>query len=179
MIANIFGKIFAKQQKLTAQSRVSSINRQIARKTKEIGRAEKQLNQWKRSQVNNVKTSNSIFSNNSMFAQALAADGAFADILTNGKLDNNKITANRATYDQYVQAMETMKIDAQQQLQAQLDQIEQEYEWQHEMVVEALKDEQADLEAEKATAEAQVQLYEGVEQQEKQFADSNIKNMFS
>lgn len=62
MVANIFGKIYAKLGKLEAQNKVSRITRQIARMTKEIGRAEKQHNAMKRAAINDAKMmNNSIF----------------------------------------------------------------------------------------------------------------------
>lgn len=178
MIANIFGRIFAKQQKLTAQAKVSRINREIAKITKNIGRAERQANQQKRAAINSVKQQYSIFGQSGI-AAGLANSAQFSSLFKDGAMDYNVAQENKALYDEYNKMVQTQTMMAQNALQQQLDAIEEQYEQFQEITLQAMKDEQADLEAEKATAEAQVQLYEGMEQQEKQFADSNIKNMFS
>lgn len=178
MIANIFGRIFAKQQKLTAQAKVSRINREIARITKNIGRAERQASQQKRAAINYFKQQYSIFGQSSI-AAGLAKSEKFSSLFKDGAMDYNVAQEKKALYDEYNKMVQTQTMMAQNALQQQLDAIEEQYEQFQEIQLQAMKDEQADLEAEKATAEAQVQLYEGMEQQEKQFADSNIKNMFS
>lgn len=178
MVANIFGKIYAKLGKLEAQNKVSRITRQIARMTKEIGRAEKQMNQMKRAELNQVKQSYSIFSQANI-AKNLAANSDFAAIFTNGSMDYTKCQENKALYDKYQQALQSQTMQAQNDMQTALNYIEEKYEGYQETEIQAMKDEQADLEVEKETAQAEVQVYEGMEKQEGEFAKNNIQNMFS
>lgn len=177
MVANIFGKIYAKLGKLEAQNKVSRITRQIARMTKEIGRAEKQMNQMKRAEINQVKQSYSIFSQSNI-ARNLAASPDFAKIFTNGSLDYTKCQEMKPIYDQYQQALQSQTMMAQNDMQTALNYIEEKYEQYQETEIQAMKDEQADLEVEKETAQAEVQVYEGMEKQEGEFAKNNIQNMF-
>lgn len=179
MVANIFGKIYAKLGKLEAQSTVSRITREISRITKNIGRAEKQMNQMKRAETNAIKQQFSIFSNNSAITASVAQNATFAGLFKNGVLDYEVANQNKALYEQFNQAVQSQQMFAQNNMQAALDQIEDKYEWMHELEIESMKDEQADLEVEKETAQAQVQMYEGMEKQEGEFAKSNIQNMWS
>lgn len=177
MVANIFGKIYAKLGKLEAQNKVSRITRQIARMTKDISRAEKQMNQAKRAELNHVKQSYSIFSQSNI-ARNLASNSTFAALFKDGSMDYDVAQSNKALYDQYNQALQTQTMMAQNDMQAALDSIEEKYEWYQETQIQAMKDEQADMEIEKETAQAEVQVYEGMEKQEGEFAKNNIQNMF-
>lgn len=178
MVANIFGKIYAKLGKLEAQNKVSRITRQIARMTKDISRAEKQMNQMKRAEVNQVKQSYSIFSQSNI-ARNLASNSTFAALFKDGSMDYEAANANKALYDKYNQALQTQTMMAQNDMQAALDAIEEKYEQYQEIEIQAMKDQQADMEIEKETAQAEVQVYEGMEKQEGEFAKNNIQNMFS
>lgn len=178
MIANIFGKIFAKQQKLTAQAKVSRINREIAKITKNISRAERQANQQKRAATNDLKRQYSIFTTPNIQANVMASMKGRAEFAELFNEDGTMNYKNQALWQQFNEEVNMQKMAAQNDLQAQLDAIEEQYEQFQEIELQALKDEQADLEAEKATAEAQVQLYEGMEKQEAEFAKNNIQGMF-
>lgn len=181
MVANIFGKIYAKLGKLEAQNKVSRITRQIARLTKQIGRAEKQFNSEKRAATNQAKMmSNSVFSMSSMM-QALPSEYAslFTDP-TRGQLDMSKAGTDefKTLYAQFQQWQAGMQQLGQTQLNQTLAMIEDEFDARYEMEIQAMKDEQADLEVEKETATHLVQTYEGLEKQEGEFAKNNIQNMF-
>lgn len=179
MVANIFGQIFAKGRKIDAQQRVSSIIREITRVSKNISRAERQANQQKRAATNEIKRQFSIFTTPQIQANVAAqmkGNAEFADLFNEDGSMNYK---NQALWQQFNEEVNTQKMIAQNNMQQQLDQIEEQYEQFQEITIQGLKDEQTDLEAEKLTAENDVKLYEGMEQTEKQFADSNIKGMFS
>ncbi len=178
MIANIFGKIFAKQQKLTAQAKVSRINREITRITKNISRAERQANQQKRAATNSLKQEFSIFTTQNIQASVVASAKANPEMKDLFNEDGTMNYKNQALWQKFNEEVSTQKMIAQNELQRQLDEIEEQYEQFQEITLQALKDEQADLEAEKATAEAQIQLFEGMEKQEGEFAKSNIQGMF-
>lgn len=66
----------------------------------------------------------------------------------------------------------------QNQLNQTLAMIEDQFDANYELEIQAMKDEQADLEIEKETAQAELQVYEGMEKQEGEFAKNNIQNMF-
>ena len=184
MVANIFGKIYALTGKLNAQATASRIGRQLARLTKELGRAEKQFNSEKRAATNQAK-----MMNNSVFGMAnIMASGAvpsqyeslFTDV-KKGQLDMSKAGTDefKTLYAQFQQWQAGMQQLGQNQLNQTLAMIEDQFDAEYEMKIQAMKDEQVDLQLEKETADNQVKMYEGLEQQEKQYADSNIKNMFS
>lgn len=183
MVANIFGKIYALTGKLAAQNRVSSITRQIARLTKDIGRAEKQFNSEKRAAINQAKMmSNSVFGMANIMASG-SVPAEYASLFTDvkkGQLDMSKAGTDefKTLYAQFQQWQSGMQQFGQNQLNQTLAMIEDQYDAQYEMTIQAMKDEQVDLEAEKATAEAQVQIYEGMEKQEGEFAKKNIQNTF-
>lgn len=179
MVANIFGKIFAIQGRLNAQNTVSRLARQITRLTRDIGRAEKQHNAAKRAAINAAKQQNYQdygLANASVFLQKDPNIAALFD--ANGKLDMTACTANKEYYSAYQQSLQNYQTFGQQSLNETLAMIEDEYDYIYEIEIQALKDQQADMETEKATAEAQLKMYEGMEQTEGKFADSNIKSMF-
>ncbi len=178
MVANIFGKIFAQKMKLQAQSRCSQISRTIAKLTRNISRAEKAMAQSKRMEINYIKQSFSIFNQGNLKALAMK-NPDFAGLFTaNGGINYEFAKANQAAYDEYNQYMQTTNMMAQSDMQAQLDMIEQKYEMLQEIEIEAMKEEQADLQAELETEKANIQIYEGMEKQEGEFAKNNIQNMF-
>lgn len=180
MVANIFGQIFAGKGKLQAQQEVSRITREITRITKDIGRLTKQMSQNKRMETNAAKQQYSIFGQ-AQISASLAQDSTYAKIFTNGVLDYKKAQTEEGQiiYKEYNQALQTQTMMSQNTLQQALDEIENKYEQYQELVIEPLNEEQADLKAQQDVANALVKELEGAEQQEKQFAESNIKGMFS
>jgi len=178
MVANIFGKIYALKGKLNAQQLVSELGRQYIKIGKDISRAEKQMNQMKRAEINQKKQSYSIFSNSNI-ARNLAAAPQFAELFTNGALDYNKCNEKKAIYDQYNQALQSQTMMAQNDMQASIDAIEEKYEAYYETEIQAMKDEQEDIQVQKEYAQFQLSSCEGLEKQEGEFAKSNIQNMFN
>ncbi len=181
MVANIFGKIYAKLGKLEAQNKVSRITRQIARMTKEIGRAEKQHNAMKRAAINDAKMMNNSVFGMAGLMQMMPKDADFASIFkSDGSLDYAKAATDegKALYSSYQQWMTQQQTFAQNNLNHTLAMIEDQFDARYELEIQAMKDEQADLEIEKETAQAEVQVYEGMEKQEGEFAKNNIQNMF-
>lgn len=180
MVANIFGKIYAKLGKLEAQNKVSRITRQIARMTKEIGRAEKQHNAAKRAAINDAKMmNNSIFGMQGLM-QMMPTDASFSKLFVNGKLDYKQTGTDegKALFSDYQQWLTQQQTMGQNCLNHTLAMIEDQFDAEYELKIQAMKDDQADLEIEKETAQAEVQVYEGMEKQEGEFAKNNIQNMF-
>ena len=178
MVANIFGKIYGIVGKLEAQNTLSRITRQIARLTKEIGRAEKQHNAAKITAINNAKSKNYQsygLANASIFLQNR---NDFGQLFKNGQLDFDACSKNKEMYSAYQQAMQQYQQFGQSSLEQELAMIEDEFDARYEIEIQSLKDQQVDLEAEKVTAQNQLQVFEGMEKQEGEFAKKNIQNMF-
>ncbi|MCM1009311.1 MAG: hypothetical protein NC390_00345 [Fusobacterium sp.] len=180
MVANIFGQIFAVKGKLRAQQEVSRITREVTKITRDIGRLTKQMSQNKRMELNAAKQQYSVFGQ-AQISAGLAQDSKFASIFTNGVLDFKKAQTEEGQiiYKEYNQAVQTQTMMAQNSLQQTLDEIENKYEQYQELVIEPLNEEEADLKEQKTVAEARMEEFKGMEQQEKQFAQDNIKGMFS
>ncbi len=177
MVANLFGKIFAIKGRFEAQQKVSHLTRAIHKIVRRIGREEKQMAQSKRAEMNHIRQSFSVFSQGNIARQVMGS-GEFEGLFKNGVLDQDFARENQVVYDQYQQAVASAKVVAQNDMQAALDEIETKYEYLNEMIIEPLNDEQADLEAQKVTAEAEIKVCEGMEKQEGEFANNNFQRMF-
>lgn len=183
MVANVFAHIFAIRQRLNIQNQLSSINRSIARITKRITRTEQQLNSQKRAETTQVKQYyTNMYSSNTFMQMAMNDENgtynSLFDKTTGGFKQDAWSQANASLWNQFQTSQQEFKAQGQQQMQYLLDQIEENYENEYQCIVESLKDEQADLEAEKESLTAQLEATKGMEEQEKQFAQSNLKSMF-
>ncbi len=179
MVANIFSQLMGLKGRLNAQSTLDRITREIQRVTKLQGQKTRQMNAFKRAATNDIRTKYSIFNNQNYFTQNALATRNYDALLTNGKLDNDLIVKNQAMFNAFMNDVNQQRQTVQNMQQQELQNLEEEIAYREEVEIEPLKEWQADLEAEKAVAQAQLEIAKGQEDQSKQFAQDNIKRMFS
>ncbi len=182
MVANLFGQLLAKQGRLRCQSRIGQIARDIAKCVKQQRVKTKQINDLKRAASNEVRQQHATFlQSGSIFAMAKEKGGEAISGLFNadGSLNFENASKDQAAYTELQKFQQQYTLMAQNQMQKQLEEIESQAEAAMETEVESLKDYQADLEMEKTTLEAELEVYKATEEQEKKFHQENIKGMFA
>lgn len=181
MVANVFGRIWALKVKLNIQNRMSSITRSVIQLGNKITRSEKQLNSQKRADINAAKMQNNQQYSMQSASVFLRQSGQYNELfMDDGSFNRDFLatTAGQSLYDSYSKSLSQYSQIGTQTLNETLAQIEDYYDSMYAMQIEPMKDEQTDMETEKAGLQLQLEAANAMEQQEKQFADANLKSMF-
>lgn len=181
-LMTFMNKIMFKRQLLDVRSQKTQIMRDINKMTRTVTANQRAINQYKQSATNAIKSNWSIFGNGiagQSMAMGMASDEFKCLFTSDGQTDwqaiqNDTSGTMRARYEKFAQIEAQMRADAQQMMQFQLSQLESEIEARTEMEVDALKDEQQDLETIKAGLDEQEQnLSAEIQELDKMSQDDN------